>query len=117
VNITELVSNWPLFCAVLAGLILFGVIYNRKVQELGDDKEGHLSLYVAFGVFVTLVGVFFIDQRAAVIALICFIASGTPMIIGDLSLDARTRRNEREREREEAKQLARKVLDDAGEDE
>jgi len=76
--------DWRLIGAVLAGLVLFGTSYNAWMTQLADRKEGYVALLVAGGVAMTLAGVAFLDLRAALLALVCFAASGTPMIIGDI---------------------------------
>lgn len=72
--------------AVLLGLLLFGIGYNAFVAWLGHRNytEGFLSLIVATGVFVTLVGVAVLSIEAALLTLGAFIASGTPMIVGSI---------------------------------
>jgi hypothetical protein len=72
--------------AVFLGLLLFGIGYNAFVAwaERKGYTEGYLSLVVAFGVAVTLAGVAVLNIEAALIALLCFVASGTPMIAGSI---------------------------------
>ena len=93
--------------AVLAGLVMFGAAYNAWMTHLGDAKEGYVALLVAGGCAVTLVGVAIIDWRAAALCLGAFIASGIPMIIGDIK-----RYVDR---REAAKRSMRREIGDDGE--
>lgn len=71
--------------AVFGILTLFGVLYNRWIAEQERQlKEGRTSLWVVFGCVVTLIGAATLNWQGAVIAFLCFIASGLPMIIGSL---------------------------------
>ncbi len=70
---------------LLAVLFLFGCGYAWAVYWLGERKAGYVSLFVALGVLVTLGLEAFVDSRAALLSLMCFVASGTPMIIGDVA--------------------------------
>lgn len=74
------------FLAVFGALFVFGIGYNTLVAWLEHKGyiEGYLSLIVALGVAVTLGGVAILSIQAALIALFCFAASGTPMIIGSI---------------------------------
>ena len=82
-----------LFIIVFLSLLIFGGLYNQFVEYM--DKlhytEGYLSLVVAFGVFVTLIGVSILSWQAALMILVCFIASGTPMIVGSITRYIRKR--------------------------
>ena len=72
--------------AVFCALILFGIFYNR-FEDWADRRgytEGYLSLVVALGVLVTLIATAVLSWQSAVLTLICFVASGTPMIIGSI---------------------------------
>jgi membrane protein YdbS with pleckstrin-like domain len=82
----EIGADFGTILAVLMGLFLFGIGYNSLVawMERKGYTEGFLSLIVAFGVTVTLVGVAILSIHAALITLGAFIASGTPMIIGSI---------------------------------
>lgn len=77
-------QDWGLVLAVLGWLMAFGILYNALVAwaDRNGYTEGFLSLIVAFGVTVTLLGAAILDWRAALIVFLCFVASGTPMIIG-----------------------------------
>lgn len=74
-------------------LLIFGGLYNHFVEYMDRLHyiEGYLSLVVAFGVFVTLIGVSILSWQAALVILVCFIASGTPMIIGSITRYIRKR--------------------------
>lgn len=75
---------------VLIGLVLFGVLYNALVDRLRLQGyvEPYTALWVTGGVLITILGIHvldsFSDEPAAVLALMAFTASGTPMIIGDI---------------------------------
>lgn len=76
--------------SVLLGLFLFGLVYNAFVAWIERHKAGEAitSLLVAFGALITIGGIHLLelvwDLPAAVLALLAFAASGTPMIIGSL---------------------------------
>jgi predicted MFS family arabinose efflux permease len=75
------------YALVFMLLALFGVGYNALVSYLEKKhyQEGMLSLLVALGVAVTLLGFAILDSNAsALIALFCFAASGSPMMAGSL---------------------------------
>jgi len=83
--------------SVTIALALFGVLYNQFVGWAirKGYAEGYMSLIVAFGVFVTLIGVAMINIEAAILTLIAFAASGTPMIVGSIVRYVRTREEAR----------------------
>jgi hypothetical protein len=78
--------DYGVITAVLLGLLLFGIGYNALVAwlERRGYAEGFLSLIVAFGVAVTLAGVAILSIPAALLTLLAFIATGTPMIVGSI---------------------------------
>jgi len=78
-------DSWETVGLVIITLFLFGVIFAAFVWQIGHRKEGYTAFLVAIGVLVTLAGVAVIDWRAAVLALVCFTASGTPMVIGSVA--------------------------------
>lgn len=68
---------------------LFGLslLYDRLVIRRGDRQgwlEPFTALTVVVGVLYTLAGVWAVDRKAAVLVFWAFVASGTPMILGDL---------------------------------
>jgi len=69
--------------AVVLGLLLFGVLFNWFVAWLGERKRGQVAMLVVIGVAVTLAGAAVVDWRAAVWVGVCFVASGTPMVLGE----------------------------------
>lgn len=66
---------------------LASVLYDRLVIRRGD-RNGWLEPYTAFtvvaGVLYTLVGVWAVDRKAAVVTFWAFVFSGAPMIAGDV---------------------------------
>jgi hypothetical protein len=92
--------------ALVFGLLLaFGIGYNVFVAYLERKhlEEGYVSLLVVFGVLVTLVGVAIINQMSALLALLAFSASGTPMIVGSLIRYALARQKANETLRDDYK--------------
>lgn len=85
--VCEIRLDFGAILAVFLGLVLFGIGYNAMVAwlERKGYTEGFLSLIVAFGVAMTLVGVAILSVQAALLALGAFVATGTPMIIGSIS--------------------------------
>lgn len=85
--VCEIRLDFGTIMAVLFGLILFGIGYNAFVAWLEQRgyTEGYLSLIVSFGVAMTLVGVAILSIQAALLALVAFAATGTPMIIGSIA--------------------------------
>lgn len=76
--------NWAAIGFVCTLLFLFGVGYNHLVMYLERKHydEGYTALLVVVGVAITLIGVAILFWQAAVITLLCFAASGLPMIVG-----------------------------------
>lgn len=70
--------------AVLAGLFFFGLAYNALMHYLDGKKDGYTAFLVVAGVLITLGGAALISWQAAVLCLVCFVASGIPMIVGDI---------------------------------
>lgn len=64
---------------------MYGLAYNSLVNYLGERLHGYTALMVAGGVLVTLAGAAMISWQAAGLVLACFVASGTPMILGDIA--------------------------------
>jgi len=89
---------------VLIALLLFGVYFNQFVAWLERKRytEGFLSLIVATGVGGTLIGLAILSIEAAALALACFAASGTPMIVGSIVRYVRAREAAQKRMRYEA---------------
>ena len=96
--------------ATLIGLWCFGGWYDRQIERWKSEHvdDGYVALEVVIGVAVTVVAsfpliaiaVYLIPHglwQAAVIILtqvVCFAASGIPMIRGDLRRTAQARRND-----------------------
>lgn len=88
--------------AILMALLLFGVFYNALVALA--DKHGYLEgftwLAVCVGCAATLLGVALIDWHCALITLLAFMASGTPMASGAIWRYVRMRKAEQDRVRQ-----------------
>lgn len=85
-------------------LFIFGLGYNWMVSRLGRKLEGYMSLVVALGVMVTLVGVLLLSPGAALICLLAFAATGLPMIFGSIVRYITRRESSRSAIIDEAKQ-------------
>lgn len=80
---------WPDFGLLLAAiviLLLLGIGYNLLIAEWERKKylEGFTSLAVVVGVLITLLVEAGLNWQAAVLTLICFAASGLPMVAGSI---------------------------------
>lgn len=96
--------QWDVCAAVLSSLLLFGAAFNAFVtwaQRHGYD-EGVTAFEVVVGVLITLGGASLIlwnrpfDAVSLLILLLCFVASGSPMIVGAWSRYALLRRRGQE---------------------
>jgi len=79
--------DFSLYVAVFAGLAFFVVLYNSFLGWMSNHKyhEGFTSLLVIVGVVVTVGGCgFLIGWQAMGTLLLGFVASGTPMVVGEL---------------------------------
>ena len=87
-------QNCQIYVPILLALAAFGYIYNRWVDSLerqGHDR-GYMSFIVALGCAVTLAGAgFIVGLEATLWALVCFAASGIPMIAGSVGRYCRAR--------------------------
>ena len=88
---TDLALDWRVIGPVLFGLTMFGIAFNLVVGWMKEHKEGYTALLVALGVLVTLAGAALINWQGALITLLCFMASGVPMIGGDIYRHVSTR--------------------------
>ncbi len=98
---------------VLGGLMGFGVWYDRFVCRLEEQEiEGYRAVMVVGGVAATGVGFAMImrSMELGVVLLMCFVASGLPMIVGNI----RRYLERRAREIEAIRQTAWKELHDDG---
>ncbi len=86
-------AQWGLLGVVWAGLFLFGCLFNAFVgwaQHQGYD-EGLTALEVVLGVLVTVLGASLAlwgrvyNAGSLLTLLTCFVASGSPMILGALA--------------------------------
>lgn len=80
-----MIDSW----IVLVILFALSVVYNEMIDRINKDSEGDHPLAaaaVAVGVLFTLLGAHFIGVPAEYIwlVLLCFVASGTWMIVGDV---------------------------------
>lgn len=83
--VIKMTVNWQTLALVAIILAIFGYAYNRLMDYLGELKAGYLSLFVAGGVLVTLIGAgFVIGWVNALMVLGLFAASGTWMIAGEV---------------------------------
>ena len=89
--------DWRVLIAVLFALLMFGAAFNTWVGHLGDKKEGYTALLVAIGVGMTLIGVAIVSWQSALLVLLAFAASGTPMIAGDIYRAVRAREEAKQR--------------------
>lgn len=99
-------NNLGTISAVFLGLILFGIGYNALIAwaERQGYTEGFMSLIVALGVVGTLGGMAILNFKGALIALCCFAASGSPMIIGSIARYLTSRKQSQKAMIEEVKQ-------------
>ncbi len=100
---------------VVVGLVLFGVLYDRFVgwlERSGHDR-GYTAFLVVIGTAVTLAAAMpLVGVRAVMWLVVCFGASGLPMIVGSWARASRARKLDEER----AMRLAKELLDDKAED-
>ena len=86
--------GWNL-AGVMGGLLLFGIGYNALVAKLEREgyADGYTALLVVGGTLITVVGAtIVIGIEAAVQVTLCFVASGTPMILGSIARYSEERR-------------------------
>ncbi len=87
-------QKWQIAAPVIIALTLFGILYDHWVTQLetaGHDR-GYMGFIVAIGVGVTLAGAaFIVGIEATAWTLLCFAASGAPMIAGSVYRHCRTR--------------------------
>jgi hypothetical protein len=82
--VTDMNTIIPLGIGSTIILIIFSILYNRWMSDLGNKKDSYTALFVALGNLVTLLIVAVFSWKSALIALLAFVASGTTMIIGDV---------------------------------
>ncbi|NMC84319.1 MAG: hypothetical protein GYA58_03435 [Anaerolineaceae bacterium] len=98
--------------AVLISLVLFGTLYDA-LMGLAERKhydEGFTSLFVVVGVLATLAGLSALSWPAAVLGLLCFAASGGPMVAGSIWRYVKRREEEQRSERQAAGMAERSPL-------
>lgn len=100
-NISGVNREQFLAALIWLGLASFGFVYNAFTEwaERRGYAEGYMSLIVAAGCGVTLLGVTLLDLvlpnwNAGLISLTAFAASGAPMILGSVVRYARSRRQD-----------------------
>lgn len=101
-----LVVDWRLIGVLAVALVLFGLWFNDRITHLGEKQEGYTALLVAFGVTVTLVAVAVISWQSALLTLIAFVLSGSPMIGGDIKRAIDKRQQSIKRMQDEANDQA-----------
>ena len=94
--------NATLIGAVMVSLFLFAVLYDLLVSRLGDLHYGYTSFLVAGGVGMTLGAMAVICWQAAFLAVVCFMVSGIPMIVGEAIRTKRQQMNSIQRMQAEA---------------
>ena len=81
--------NNPETWRVLALLFCAGILYNAVVdyvQRQLPDRHGVTAWLVVVGVGWTLVGLLILtDTKTFLLAVLCFMASGSPMIVGSMA--------------------------------
>lgn len=95
---------------IVIGAPMFGYFYNQLMDRLHNENE-HTSLYVAIGVFVTLLFVALLSWKAGLLGGLLFALTGLPMMIGEYR---RTEKNKKKTAR--VKRLPYKangIIDDA----
>jgi ACR3 family arsenite efflux pump ArsB len=91
---------------------MFGWAFNYFVGSLEDRKDGYLAMLVAAGVGITLIGAAIISWQAAALVLACFVASGIPMIIGEITRSIQKRERALKIQRLIAEAEAKEILGD-----
>jgi hypothetical protein len=79
--------------AVVLVLALFSWLYNGLMNRRKGENV-YTAIYVVGGVTVTLFGAALISWKAALLVLVCFMASGVPMIIGDMVRSTKRQRTD-----------------------
>lgn len=80
----------PVSAGVYIALFIFGILYAVAVYQLQKLSltEGFTAILVVIGVLVTLLGCYLIEIYAGPLrtwhVLIAFVASGAPMLAGDI---------------------------------
>jgi ACR3 family arsenite efflux pump ArsB len=100
---------------IFLGLFLFGIAYNAFVAwlERAALDRGYTAILVVVGTLVTLGGYALLaGWEQALTVLLCFVASGTPMIAGSIWRYV-TRRQQEEKSLET---LVRELLGDVSDD-
>jgi uncharacterized membrane protein (DUF485 family) len=106
------VTDWRLIGMAALFLVTFGVAYNWWVGSLANRKEGYVAMLVAIGVAVTLGIVAVISWQSALLVLGAFVASGTPMIVGDIVRSIRMREQAIKYQRHQIERMAAEIQHD-----
>lgn len=72
-------------------LVAFALLFNRWMDDLGEKKRGYTAMLVALGNLVTLAVVALVSWKASLLVFLAFLASGIPMIWGDVRRSDRTK--------------------------
>jgi hypothetical protein len=83
-NLAMTYETWQVLALLLCGGILYNALVNY-IQDQLPNRHGVTAWLVVGGVGWTLVGLLLLtDLRVFLTALLCFMASGTPMILGSM---------------------------------
>jgi hypothetical protein len=101
---------------LLIGLFLFGVLYALAVYKMGDCHRGYTSLLVVIGVAVTVASSFqIIGWNDVLWIFLAFVATGTPMIAGDIFKALRERQKRDHEQYQLLQRLAERGIGEASE--
>lgn len=78
---------------IVIGAPVFGYFFNRLMDRLKEHE--HTSLYVAIGVFITLIFIALLSWKSAVLGFVVFGLTGLPMIVGEFTRTDRKRKTAR----------------------
>lgn len=77
-------DTWRVVLLLLCGGILYNWLVDYIQQQL-PDRHGVTAWLVVVGVLATLIGLLLLtDTETFVLALLCFVATGTPMVLGSM---------------------------------
>lgn len=108
--------NYLMVAGTIGALFGFGLWYDRQVYrwDVQGYHDGYLSLIVALGVLVTIIGIALLDLvlpwNAGAIALVAFTASGLPMVAGSIRRHVAAERRVLEQTARDAIAMAKEAL-------